>query len=295
MLQKNDRIALVSANGIGDGLLTMVIANNLQKNGYSVVTFSSPMVQLQSWFPGQVIAPFPALEQAESTFKEFDKVFSTDGAFLYRNKIDLGKKYHVFFEHSFDRKQTVLQNFINICKDFFALPSITASNNLTVIQAKLQHRLYRSRVLIHPMSTCDKKNWSAEKFLKLAQKLHRRGFTPVFIVSPAEYSMWENVVQGEFTLPVFNTLSDLAQFVYESGYMIGNDSGIGHLACNLSIPTLSLFARKSVANLWRPGWGDNARVVTPCQLPGARLQTKHWKKLLTVSRVIRHFNQLIAL
>lgn len=291
MLQKMDQIALVSAAGVGDGLLTMVLANNLKQNGYSVVTFSSPMTQLQQWFPNQNIQSFPALENAATILNGFDKVFSTDGAFTFNIK-DKIANYHVFIERELNKQQTMLQNFVDICHNEFQLAEVTDSNNLTSPKT-LQHRKNIGRVLIHPMSTKENKNWFPHKFIKMARRLRKLGFDPVFIVSPAEHPMWVEILQNEFPLPVFVQLNMLAEFIFESGYLIGNDSGNGHLASNLNIPTLSIFARQTTAKLWRPGWGKNLVVTSTLTLPGARMQTRHWQKLLTVSKVVRSFQRLV--
>lgn len=291
MLKKSDKIALVSAAGVGDGLLTLVLANNLQQNGYSVVTFSSHMTQLRDWFPQQNIEAFPSLENAKNVLSNFDKVFSTDGAFTFNIKEKI-PNYHVFIERELNKNQTMLQNFADICKNIFQLETVTVSNNI-IPPKPLTHRKYKSRVLIHPMSTKENKNWSAHKFIKLARKLKKFGYEPIFAVSPAEQVMWVEILKNEFPLPVFKTLSELAEFIYESGYLIGNDSGNGHLASNLDIPTLSIFARQTTAKLWRPGWGKNLVVTSTFSLPGARVQTKYWQKLLTVRKVTRGFRRLV--
>lgn len=288
MSKKN--IAIVSALGIGDGLMSLVIAHNLKQHGYDVTTFSNHMMQLQGWFPRQTIAKFPAAGEVDTVFAPFSEIISTDGAPLCKLTHQLGEKYKVFYERDFDRSKPVIQNFVTICRDYFALPEVTTDNGIVLPQASF-HK-YPNRVIIHPMSTSITKNWLPQKFISLARKLRSMQFDPVFTVSPAERPQWENLLRNEFELPLFNNLDELAAFVFNSGYMIGNDSGIGHLAANLGIPTLSLFGRLSVAKLWRPGWG-RGEVVTPSwQLPGARLRTHYWQYFLTVKKVINAFKYL---
>ncbi len=55
------KVAIICANGLGDGLIYMVLAHNLQKAGYSVTTFSSPLVGLKEWFPSKMIDLSPNL------------------------------------------------------------------------------------------------------------------------------------------------------------------------------------------------------------------------------------------
>lgn len=286
----NRKIAIVCANGLGDGLLSLTMAHNLAKK-YQVTTFSNYMTQMQGWFPDKEIKAFPAADNIDQTFADYDQIISTDGAFLARMQHNLGERHQIFYERDFNKKFTVLENFLLICQQQFAITETTKSNGI-IAPFNLRHRYYKNRVIIHPMSTSDKKNWLPEKFIHLAKKLKHRNFEPVFVVSPKEQPGWEKILGQQFMLNSFMTVDQLANFVYESGYMIGNDSGIGHLAANLNIPTLSLFARSSVANLWRPAWGKGLIVTPSFQLPGARLRTKYWKNFLTVNKVLKFFEKL---
>jgi hypothetical protein len=284
------KIAIVSALGIGDGLLSMVIANNLQLNGYATTTFNNHLVQLQDWFPNLEIKAFP---NELDIFNKYDQIISTDGAPLFKMQHSMKHKYHVFFEREFDRNKTVLLNFLDICQQFFQVKKVSSDNGLQPpANLGLNFRQQHKRVIIHPMSTSRRKNWLPQKFLQLAIQLEKKKFQPIFVVSPVERPEWEIILKNNFPLPLFPSLDNLAAFIYESGFMIGNDSGIGHLAANLQIPTLSLFARGSVANLWRPGWGRGDFVVPTWQLPGARLRGRYWQYFLTVRKVLKRFLEL---
>lgn len=292
MSKEAKNIAVVCANGLGDGLMSMVFAENLEKNNFSVTTFSNYLVQLKNWFPNKKLKCLPKVDDIKKTFNDFDLIISTDGASLSKMSHNLGNKYKIYYERDWDRSKTVLKNFLDICSKEFDVYQVVEQNGLT-IPFNLQFRKNLNRVIIHPMSTSDKKNWLPEKFFALANRMKKLNFDPVFIVSPAERNFWEIFLQHRFDLPKFDNLDLLASYIYESGYMIGNDSGIGHLAANLGIPTLSLFSRQSVANLWRPNWNLNKVVVPSFQLPGARLRTKYWKQFLTVRKVMKNFLQLI--
>lgn len=283
------KIAMVCANGLGDGLLSMVIANNLPQ--YAVTTFSNYLAQLRAWFPEKDIKTFPQPENVDKIFSVYDLIISTDGAFLTKVKHNLGNKYKILYEDDFNHQATVLENFLNICQYEFSLSQVTADNGLKIPQG-LTFRKFSQRIIIHPLSTSITKNWLPNKFIKLARKLRKKDYEPVFVVGPTERQSWLEILHEEFVLPEFSNVDLLARFVYESGYMIGNDSGVGHLAANLGVPTLSLFARQSVANLWRPAWGNGIVVTPTLQLPGARLRTKHWQKFLTVGKVLRSFEEL---
>lgn len=92
-------------------------------------------------------------------------------------------------------------------------------------------------------------------------------------------------------MPEFESVKSFAEYIYESAFLIANDSGSGHLASALGIPVLTIVTspRKSMFR-WRPGWGIN-KVIAPWftfSLSGKR----YWKQFLPVNRVYKTFIQL---
>lgn len=80
-----------------------------------------------------------------------------------------------------------------------------------------------------------KKEWSPRSFLRLCRKLRQLGYDPHLVVAPRNRARWQTLSRGEFPVPLFDNLSDLATFMYESGAVIANDSCNGHLAPFLGI------------------------------------------------------------
>ncbi|WP_309235085.1 glycosyltransferase family 9 protein [Paraburkholderia youngii] len=78
----------------------------------------------------------------------------------------------------------------------------------------------------------------------------------------------------------------------EAGWFIGNDSGLGHLASAIGVPTLSLFMRSGLARTCRPGWSPGAIVLPLNVVPTGRLRERCWKRLMSVRRVLRGFETL---
>ena len=99
---------------------------------------------------------------------------------------------------------------------------------------------------------------------------------------------------GTWLWSCFRKLDNVATWVYESGWFIGNDSGIGHLASSLHIPTLSLFMRRGIARTWRPDWGTGQVLIGSTFLPTGFLKERYWKYMLSVRQVSRAFEQLRA-
>ncbi len=282
-------VAVVCARGLGDALLSMVVSHNLSLSRVRVATFSSILCELNDWFPNHTILPYPKKEAFQEMFSAYDTIIAADHSLLARND-DFGSRLIVFKESRFDKSISMADNLQKLCKTLLKLPYCEKRNGM-VIPKGLSWQRYPQRVVIHPTSSEETKNWPAEKYIKLGTELEKQGYAPHFCLSPAEREKWVGKVAEE-QLPIFPTVHELACFVFESGAMIGNDSGVGHLASALSIPTLSLFARKSYAQLWRPGWGEGLIATPPAVLPGARLKQKYWKQLLSVRMVVRAFAKM---
>ncbi len=280
-------VSIVCARGLGDALISMILAHNLTLSGCQVTTFSSILYQLRDWFPQSAILPFP--NNLQSSFSTFDTIIAADHSIVNETHA-FGNQLIILKEDEFDRNVSIAQNIQIACQQRLGLPFSQRKNGIQPLR-DLRFRSHPKRLVLHPTSSDTKKNWPADKFIALAKKLEKQGYSPYFCISPAERKHWEQLVPHD-QLPFFSSVSDLASFVFESGYLIGNDSGVGHLASALNIPTLSLFARKSYAHLWRPGWGHGHVVTPPPFVLGARLKQKCWKQLLTVTRVHKAFTHL---
>jgi hypothetical protein len=127
--------------------------------------------------------------------------------------------------------------------------------------------------------------------------LRKKGFEPVWIIGPQEIGEWKQM-KGDFEMPEFSTLDVLARYIYESGYFVGNDSGLGHLASFLEIPTLTITRRRAHAKLWAPGYTTGV-IVTPNpwipNISGFRLRDRHWQKFISTRKVLRAFDRLLGL
>lgn len=311
-----DHVAVIPSIGIGDGLIMMVASHRLLCQNYIVTTFSQPMIQLKNWFDHHHFTKRPPLEDVEKIFSNFDLiVLQNDNSSFSKKLISLYnegklKALSVFYpsyeeqKHSpltpldrvFNEKHSMVDNTARAISSILGLNHISKNNGLTTPES-LSHRRYKNRVLIHPTSRDEKRNWPPEKFLRVAHELRKDGFYPVFALGPEERSPWEILLKDEFPMPIFSNLSDLAAYAFESGYLIGNDSGIGHLCSNLQIPTLILSNRKNYMLLWGPGWYRGEILTPPSWVPnfkGTRLRENKWKSFISPSKVLKTFQKLLA-
>ncbi len=107
---------------------------------------------------------------------------------------------------------------------------------------------------------------------------------------------WDDLAENDLEMIHFHTLDELAAYLYESGYLIGNDSGLGHLASALSIPTMTFCRRKALAKMWAPSFMPGV-VLTPSSLipniRGLRLRDQYWHRFITVNMARRGFERLL--
>lgn len=156
----------------------------------------------------------------------------------------------------------------------------------------LEHRKFPHRILVSPDSAGPaKKEWSPSGFLKLCGKLREAGYDPHIVVAPGNHERWKALASGEFSTPLFPRLSDLADFIFESGALIANDSGNGHLASFLGIPVITIYRKRNPHFHWRPGWGP-AKVVCPLtRLPWLG-EDALWRPFVGTGRILSALKEL---
>lgn len=285
-------VAVTSSPALGDSLLLMTVARNLQLSGKRVTVFSAHMNALRAWFPGMNIRPALNDDDVNTLLPSFDTVIQLHAD---RPVLRLEQRHPnaIVLEHLCRARspEAMAARLAHYCRESLRLHHAEAGNGLAV-PAGLKHRKHALRVAIHPTASTDDKRWLAPRFLSLALRLKSKGFEPHFIVSDGERADWEHVQQYGIGLPRLGSLDNVAAWLVECGWFIGNDSGIGHLASCLQVPTLSLFMRKGIARTWRPGWGAGKVLVGGAWLPTGRLKERCWKYALSVNRVLRVFDQL---
>ncbi len=300
--------AVFSCKGLGDGLISLVLSHNLHLNGHAVTTYHPSLTALQPWFRALPIAPFPTdlrrtLEPLDQIFLFLEKTPHMQPILdlclsTYRHKTTilnpiatLNRDYPHWEEGQFSGSRTFVENLYNFCQNKLLFHVVTRSNGITPPRS-LRHRCFPRRVLLHPTSSREGKNWTAAKYLRLAEKLSQEGYEVQWILSNTERPLW-NLAEPQ--APLFCNLEEIAACIYESGYLIGNDSGMGHLASCLQIPTLTLCRAELSSRFWRPGWAPGTVLYPHRWIPnlkGLRLRDQYWKKWISVHRALSAFHDL---
>ncbi|MDE3047196.1 MAG: hypothetical protein KGI83_02475 [Verrucomicrobiota bacterium] len=178
------------------------------------------------------------------------------------------------FDFVADLNRTMVDNIIACLAALFGIQA--SSDNGFRPPDGLIHRRFAKRIAIHATSGDVFRNWPQTKFQKFAQWAAAEGFEPVF-------------------LPHFPSLEELASFIYESGYFVGNDSGPGHIASCLKIPHLIIGREERHMRHWRPGWGYGEILTPPKWVPngkGFRWREKYWSKFIFTKDAIRGFKKV---
>lgn len=117
--------------------------------------------------------------------------------------------------------------------------------------AGIAPKVLRPSLVIHPGAGSPAKCWPLEKFLQLAKAFSSRsGFGSrsggvVFVLGPVERERWPAGTVGEiarrYAVLDCPSLIDLAVVVQAATVVVGNDSGVTHLAAAMGTPTVALF------------------------------------------------------
>lgn len=285
-------VAFVMSPALGDTLNLLIVANNLVLAGWRVDVFGAHAHALAAWFPN--LSVIPALEPGDvrNVLTGYAHVIQ-----MHRDRplAQVGDWHPGFIDlHDVeyaDNPHCMAKRFADFAAARFELQNVVVSNGMRP-PADLVFRKHGSRVAVHPEASTPDKRWSPERFLDLFRRLQATGMQVEFILAERERSRWEQRADPLPPLRSFASSAQLAEWLYESGWFIGNDSGVGHLASALGIPTLTIFRRRGVAQRWRPGFTAGVIVLPSWWVPTARLKERWWRESISVRRVVKAFSGL---
>lgn len=315
ILGMGKKAAVFSHNGLGDGINCLVLSNQLHLNGYEVDTYQNVIGSMQNWFPHLPVQRYPGVEDLSRILSIYDWFFVVwnDSSEFVKKLIEEGKRRFpermkviylypspnivnepYYADCLTDWQAPVAENMRIICREVMHLPKMNQSNGFIAPEG-LQFRKFPKRIVFHPTSGSPNRNWPKEHFVKLALHLKSEGYAPVFVPGKADLENFQDVLELGIGLEDFASLDLLARFIYESGYLIGNDSGLGHLASALGIETLTFCRRKALADLWAPSFSRGI-VLTPSRfipnIRGLRIRDRFWRNFISVNRARRSFELL---
>lgn len=288
---------IIMPHAIGDSMYLLVLLRNLLRRGDTLTLIGGIVYPLRDWFPYAAFIPDPTSDSSQDRLHHYDRLVEmfprTIAGKLAGELAPTQPLLKLIDLPAFRQPVHILESMLAIGQQDFGLSGSMLTDNGICAPAHLRFRREPDRVIIHPVASNDFKAWDASSFVKLAHRLQQRGLRPCFVLPPAEAARWHALAPG-IQVAAFDDLADLAAHLYESGWFIGNDSGIGHLASALGLPTVSLFPRKKLARRWRPGWGVNEVVVPLPLMVTGKLKELFWRQLMPVGRVLSAFDRLQA-
>jgi ADP-heptose:LPS heptosyltransferase len=126
-------------------------------------------------------------------------------------------------------------------------------------------RLPERFLALHPGSGSPRKNWPAQRFAALAERL-AAGCPFLVVEGPADERAAAPLRRPPAVIARGLSLRGLGALLSRAGLFVGNDSGVAHLAAAFGAPTLALFGPTSAA-VWAP-LGPRVRVL---EAPGGAL------------------------
>lgn len=330
----NPNIALVAFDSLGDGLIYLMMAENLRRNGYTVTYYGNLVHQMREWVPHLAVLPYPAIEDLDAALAGYDLVLCSPPSFI-RNTFGpeemqaLAQKYVLFCQKAPDdwfvdltghlrqrvtpevaaklfplaacsrrilrrhiKGQSIVQTTLAYMKEEFGLAAVDKQISLRPPPG-LEYRKNIKRVVISPDSAGpEKKNWSPARFLSLAERLRARGYDPVIVVAPNHRATWRRMRRNIYETPQFERIGELAGYIYESGVLVANDSGNGHLASLLKVPTVTIYRKRNPRFAWRPDWGPGVVVGPSFQLSFNPLNLRVWRPFIPLRAILSHVDRM---
>ncbi len=277
------KVAVLCSDEVRDGLLMMVASHRIYNEGFRVTTFHNRLHELSDWFFPHEFAAYPPTELLQETLAEYDMlILQHDGS----ERTKQLKKWHrdgmlaplsVFYpfyhkrvhpplgklDRVFDHRCSMVENIALAISSLLNIYYHSKNNGLCPPPG-LEHRKHRKRVLIQSHALLK------EKFVKISEAIQSFGFEVQVLPEESELS-----------------LAEYAKLIYESGYVVGIESDLSHLASNLQIPTLLVLSRHTL-RLWFPGWLKSSVISPPRWLP------KTLEKFIHISRVLSGFKLLVS-
>ncbi|MDF3054281.1 MAG: hypothetical protein K0Q74_188 [Gammaproteobacteria bacterium] len=292
-LRQQGRMAFVMSPRLGDALIAMTLIYNLFKKGYDITVYSDFMAALKQWFPWVQVFPYPDEAEAKASWNQYDVL-------LHRYPHDVrydSRQWHPcvlslstlpFYRQCLNEVDLQLLT----AKKIFNIEQPLRANGMTLPQGFV-HRRYLSKVVIHPTASMKTRYWLPRYFIKLAARLMNKGYEPVFLVASHEDEETRWIETAGFNRMVTTSIENAAEVIGEAGWFIGNDSGLGHLASCLGIPTISMHQRRKVSICWHPGFAPNKALLPRVNLLIKPWKEKYWKYFLTPNQVYHAFLALV--
>lgn len=147
-------------------------------------------------------------------------------------------------------------------------------------------------IVIHAGGSRQSKSWPKHKFLNIKAKLEKKGHQVIFATLPHEIA-----TLGEDLYSGLKSFQELIEHVAKARLLIGNDSGVAHLASALNTPSVVICRNKRFQKFWRPDYqGPSHPLLPPSWIPNIknfRLRDRYWKQFIFKNTVFKKALELL--
>jgi heptosyltransferase-3 len=167
-----------------------------------------------------------------------------------------------YFKFNDKEIHSVIKHFYALKEDLDKLPDTKVwIPRSSLINAKKLLNKSKKIIALGIGSNAAHKLWPVENYLKLIELLRNRFDTCVLLGDKRDYELATKFVKKS-KIKTFNfcgslSLMDSSAILSYADYFIGNDSGLGHIASALKIPSFTIFGRENPKR-YHP-WGKKAQ------------------------------------
>lgn len=191
--------------------------------------------------------------------------------------------------HIFERMKRVLRSAgVEVQRNIPILP-ITLHNQNVVDQWLAKHAANKNLVGLHASASAQRGNKCWPNFIKLATKLAKQNFTPVWLGAKNDKSSNQAMIKrsagidasGQFTIP------ELAYFAQALEFAVANDSGPMHALAAANIPVYGLFGPSDWRRNHALGQANNV-ICSPAESGDIAAITTNfvWQRFVADQRVV---------
>lgn len=308
-MHSNKKIAIVPFPALGDITICLRLAQNLTTSGYTVTLYANLITSANCYFPWLKLESLPTVPDV--IISEYDVILlDTMSPWVkeYLNHFEVSENILLFTAKNYSRDlpaktfsiaSVTSQTAGNFKNRAFCLDKNSAKNMIDWVDdygrdvlgvepessppfVAFQHsRPIENLVVIFPTTPNPKKNFTIKGFNKLARRLIEMKLRVEIVVMPHE----KEKLQAEFeniSVKSFLELAQLIEYLRTAKIVVSNDSGGGHLAAMLGIPTITI-TRKNKLFEWRPGYGLG-NVVAP--IVTFKLGGEHiWRPFISIKKI----------
>lgn len=165
---------------------------------------------------------------------------------------------YLHFENEVDRLLSLVKRYrIPTGQVAFGLPvrevhSLAASGLLRSLGVPKSARL----AALAPGAKRSTNRWPPERFVKLGRRFTKRGYRVLVLGAGSEWGLCQTICEGigsgAHNLAGKTSLLEAAALLAKCALLVGNDSGLQHLASAVNVPCISLFSCWQLRGKWRP-------------------------------------------